>query len=156
MVTRVVVYSTPEERLASLQKVTQKNVTRGKDISLPEPYARRNSTLEKDILAQVKTVCRERFDWHVRIDVQGKITWGPNGGYLVPTQMTGMPDVIALRDKVLWGIEVKAPGGKISTAQFGNLQAMHIAGAICCIVVNAEKFFRDEVTAVMGGWLRVY
>ena len=156
MVTRVVVYSTPEERLVSLKSVTAKNVTRGKDIPLPEPYTRRNSTLEKDILAQVKTVCREKYDWHMRLDVQGKITWGANGGALTPSQMTGMPDVIALKDKVLWAIECKAPGGKISTAQFGTLQSMHIAGAVCCIVVDAEKFFKGEVTSVMGGWLRVY
>lgn len=74
--------------------------------------------------------------------------------FMIKSDMTGMPDIIALKDKVLYAVEVKAPGGRISLAQYEMLKSMHVAGAVCCIVVDINNFYADKY--FMLEFLRVY
>jgi hypothetical protein len=79
-----------------------------------------------------------------------------NGGYRRPIEaaimkglgvVAGVPDVIVIREGRVYGLELKAPGGRASAAQLETLAAMEAAGAYTCV---AEGL--DRALAVLEQW----
>jgi hypothetical protein len=80
----------------------------------------------------------------------------PNGGYRKPIEAAimkglgveaGVPDVIAIRQGRIYGLELKAEGGRATPKQLEAIAAMEAAGAYCCI---AEGL--DRALAVLEQW----
>ena len=72
----------------------------------------------------------------------------PNGGYRRPIEarimkglgvVPGVPDVIAIKDGRVFGLELKAPGGCASEAQLATLAQMNAAGAQTCIAQGLDR-----------------
>jgi len=79
-----------------------------------------------------------------------------NGGYRKPVEaailkglgvVTGVPDVIAIRDGRVFALELKAEGGRATDAQLACIAALREAGAFTCI---AEGL--DRAIACLEGW----
>ena len=114
--------------------------------SLPAPYTRRvPGHLEASILRGVLAVLAMRRVWHRRIEVQGVLTHTPGGAVLRPSRMQGLPDVIAIVDGRMWGLEAKAPGGRLSAHQAEALSGIREAGGVGLVVVEPSRL--DEVLA---------
>ena len=71
-----------------------------------------------------------------------------SGGYRRPIEaaiykrlgaISGLPDVIAIRDGVTYALELKADGGKLSETQRATLAAMIEAGAIVGVAVGIDE-----------------
>ena len=58
--------------------------------------------------------------------------------FLRPSRMQGLPDVVALKGGRMWGIEVKAPGGRVSETQAKTLLEIGAAGGIGIVVVEPQ------------------
>jgi hypothetical protein len=80
----------------------------------------------------------------------------PNGGYRKPTEaailkglgvIAGVPDVIAIHQGRVFGLELKAERGRPTETQLATIAAMEAAGAYCCIVEGL-----DRALAVLEGW----
>jgi hypothetical protein len=80
----------------------------------------------------------------------------PNGGYRRPVEaailkglgvVAGVPDVIAIHNGHVYGLELKAEGGRASEKQLATIAAMEAAGAFTCIAVGL-----DRALAVLEGW----
>ena len=80
----------------------------------------------------------------------------PNGGYRRPTEAAvmkglgvtaGVPDVIAIHQRRVYGLEVKAEGSRATDKQLATIAAMEVAGAYTCI---AEGL--DRALAVLEAW----
>jgi Holliday junction resolvase len=116
------------------------------EYSLPKAWRKRQTgVVEKDILsAFVKRLSREGFA-HVRIQVQGVIQRKQDGSACMrASTMTGVPDVIAMKNGQFYMFEVKCPGGKVSAAQVGRMKEWQKQGAICYIVVDAAGEPTDQ------------
>jgi hypothetical protein len=79
-----------------------------------------------------------------------------NGGYRRPIEAkilrglgvrAGVPDVIAIKDGRTFALEIKAPGGKLSSAQEGALIALREAGAVA---THAHGL--DQALRVLEAW----
>jgi hypothetical protein len=79
-----------------------------------------------------------------------------NGGYRKPIEAAimkglgvraGVPDVIAIHKGRVFGLELKAEGGRATPKQLEAIAAMEAAGAYCCI---AEGL--DRALAVLEQW----
>jgi len=79
-----------------------------------------------------------------------------NGGYRKPIEAAilkglgvkaGVPDVIAIHQGRVYGLELKAEGGSATPKQLEAIAAMEVAGASCCIAVGL-----DRALAVLEGW----
>jgi hypothetical protein len=108
--------------------------------ALPAPYnKRRVGCREADTLRAVLSVLNARGIWHRRIEVQGVMTHlSGRESFLRPSRMQGLPDVIAVVGGQLWGIEVKASGGRVAAVQAGTLREISAAGGVGVIVVDAS------------------
>ena len=80
----------------------------------------------------------------------------PNGGLRLRSEAArlkglgtraGAPDLILIREGRVYGLELKAPGGRASAAQLETLAAMEAAGAYTCV---AEGL--DRALAVLEQW----
>jgi hypothetical protein len=80
----------------------------------------------------------------------------PNGGYRKPIEAAimkglgvkaGVPDVVAIHKGHVFGLELKAEGGRATPKQLEAIAAMEAAGAYCCI---AEGL--DRALAVLEQW----
>jgi hypothetical protein len=80
----------------------------------------------------------------------------PNGGYRRPHEAAilkglgvtpGVPDIIVIHKGHVYGLELKAPGGRASAKQMLAMEAMDEAGAF---VRLAEGL--DSALAVLEGW----
>jgi len=142
--------------------VSRKALT-GDDIPLPAPYNKRGSIKEADVLRAVKQVLKLHNVWHRRLEGTGKIVGGKSGHVMIPGEMAGMPDLIACVGGRLIAIEVKCPGGRLSTAQYGTLRAIRDARGLSLVVCSAEKLAESlkttpwtiHVTAIIDNWLIV-
>ena len=79
-----------------------------------------------------------------------------NGGYRRPIEaaifrsigvVPGTPDVICIKDGQVFGLELKAEGGKLSEAQRATIEAMRLAGAVVEVVTGI-----DQALAALEGW----
>jgi hypothetical protein len=52
-----------------------------------------------------------------------------------------MPDVMAVMSGQSFGLEVKAPGGRLSQSQLLQLQSMQRAGARVAVVVGTDSLW---------------
>jgi hypothetical protein len=71
-----------------------------------------------------------------------------NGGYRKPVEaaimkglgvVTGVPDVIAIRDGCVFALELKAEGGRATDAQLACIAALREAGAFTCIAEGLDR-----------------
>ena len=79
-----------------------------------------------------------------------------NGGYRRPIEaaifrsigvVPGTPDVISIKDGQVFGLELKAAGGKLSEAQRATIEAMRLAGAVVEVATGI-----DQALAALEGW----
>lgn len=72
----------------------------------------------------------------------------PNGGYRKPIEaaimkglgtVAGVPDVILIHKGRTFGLELKAPGGRITERQLAAHAAMGEAGAFVCIAEGLDR-----------------
>jgi hypothetical protein len=54
--------------------------------------------------------------------------------------MQGLPDVIAIVNGRMWGLEAKAPGGRLSALQAEALAGIRDAGGVALVVVDPSHF----------------
>jgi hypothetical protein len=80
----------------------------------------------------------------------------PNGGRRAPAEAAilhglgvtaGVPDLIWIREGQVYGLELKAPGGRPSPAQRATMARMERAGAFCAICEGL-----DRALAVLEAW----
>lgn len=74
-----------------------------------------------------------------------------NGGYRTPIEaaifkgmgvVPGTPDVICIKDGRVFGLELKAEGGKLSDAQRATIEAMRAAGAVVEVAIGLDAAVR--------------
>ena len=114
------------------------------EFNLPGRFGKKDSIPEKDILKAVLFVLNNNFMFVRRVQVTGQL----RGNILTKSTLTGMPDIIAIKHGIFYGLEVKAKGGKISRVQLECLKEMQINGARVAIVTDSrdlEKIFKGEV-----------
>ena len=79
-----------------------------------------------------------------------------NGGYRTPVEaaifkamgvVPGTPDVICIKGGQIFGLELKAEGGKLSEAQRATIEAMRLAGAVVEVATGI-----DQALAALEGW----
>jgi hypothetical protein len=72
----------------------------------------------------------------------------PNGGYRKPIEAAimkglgvkaGVPDVIAIHQGRVYGLELKAEGGRATQKQLEAVAAMEAAGAHCCVAQGLDR-----------------
>lgn len=108
--------------------------------ALPAPYSTRvPGLLEAGILRGVLSVLTLRRVWHRRIEVQGVLTHKHERTFLRPSRMQGLPDVIAIVGGRMWGLEAKAPGGRLSALQAEALAGIRDAGGVALVVVDPSR-----------------
>lgn len=77
---------------------------------------------------------------------QGIFHWSNAAG---PYSVHGIPDLMAVRDGVLYGIEVKRPGGKPTPHQLRFIAAIRAAGgraAVCDTLDAVKELFDVDIT----------
>jgi hypothetical protein len=71
-----------------------------------------------------------------------------NGCYRKPVEaaimkglgvVAGVPDVIVIHEGRVYGLELKAPGGRATPKQLAAIAAMETAGAYTCIAENLDR-----------------
>jgi hypothetical protein len=109
---------------------------------LPPPWNRRDpAVLEAPIMRAVIGLLRFRGCWVTRIEGGGKLLHRKGELTFGASEMTGLPDVLAVLRGQLFGLEVKAPGGKLSQSQLTQLQAMQRAGVRVAVVVGVDELW---------------
>jgi hypothetical protein len=80
----------------------------------------------------------------------------PNGGYRRPVEaailkstgvVAGVPDMIWIKNGQVYGLELKAEGGRPTEAQLATIAKMKEAGAHCCVAAGL-----DRALAVLEAW----
>jgi hypothetical protein len=80
----------------------------------------------------------------------------PNGGARSPIEakilkgqgvVAGVPDILAIKDGVIFGLELKAEGGRLSPAQAACHAALRAAGATVTTAVGL-----DHALGILEGW----
>lgn len=95
---------------------------------------------------------------HLTVRAVGGVVWWhtPNGGARTPTEAgrfkalgvkAGIPDLLALRNGRIYALELKAPGGRVSSAQTEMLAQLRAAGAETAVAVGL-----DEALEVLSRW----
>ena len=143
-----------------LRARVKQDVVRGNSRSLPPPYSARNGTQERDVLRACRQVLKEAGIWHRRLDGTGKVISSGNGeARMIPGEMAGLPDLLCCHDGLLMAIEVKAPGGRLSPAQYATLRGIFVAGGIAMVCCSAERLSTwlktRQTTCTVDEWLDV-
>lgn len=114
---------------------------RGKDYPLPAPYNKKvEGVTEAQILKRVKECLDYLKIFYKRIDSQGKFHAG--AGCMLPSSNVGISDIIAIGSNgVFMAIEVKKPGGKISSEQWNFLHDVARAGGIAIVCVSEVEIY---------------
>ena len=72
----------------------------------------------------------------------------PNGGYRKPVEAAimkglgvraGVPDVIAIHEGRVYGLELKREGGRTTPKQLEAVAQMEAAGAYCCVAEGLDR-----------------
>jgi hypothetical protein len=117
---------------------------------LPAPWNRRDPAVhEAPIMRAVIGLLRFRGCWVARIEGGGKLLHRKGQLAIGASEMQGMPDVLAVLNGQTFGLEVKAPGGRLSQSQLSQLQAMQRAGARVAVVVGTDSLW-DWMTCRCG------
>lgn len=135
------------EYTLSGKRTKLEDYTKAKMFSLPSPLNRPGLTKEADELKRIKLELDKAGIWYKRIDTAGKIM----GDRLIPSQMKGFPDVVAIYGGKFIGIEVKARGGRVSGEQITCLQGIIAAGGRACICTNPTlvvKFIMGDIKII--------
>jgi hypothetical protein len=146
-----------------LKSPVSRKALRGDDIALPAPYNKRGTIKEAEVMRACRDVLQAHGVFFRRIEGSGKLIHGKSGAMLVRSEMIGMPDFICCVEGRLIAIEVKCPGGRLSTAQYGTLRAIRDAGGLSLVVCDASKLAESlkttpwtiHVTAIIDNWLIV-
>ena len=87
----------------------------------------------------------------------------PNGGYRKPIEsaifkglgvVSGVPDVIAIKDGHFYALELKAEDGRLSDNQKLVLARLGECGAICAVAFGLSKALRQlEEWELLKGWI---
>lgn len=111
--------------------------TAGKSYQLPRPYNRIVAgVLEAELLREARFALANAGIWHMRIEASGKII----GNRLIPSAMTGLGDIIALDGNGrLVAVEIKRPGGRLSSVQAAVLRSIIEAGGRSVVAVTPAK-----------------
>ncbi len=139
---KIIEYTNIADRLTQMKNISAKKCTEGKDRPLPAPYNRRQAgRTEADVLKECKAILRTLGIWHRRLEGIGKIVSGASGSVMTASDMKGMPDLLACKNGRLIAIEVKAPGGLISSHQWATLTSLANAGAMVCVCVDTALLY---------------
>jgi hypothetical protein len=95
---------------------------------------------------------------HLRWRAAAGVFWMhyPSGGYRTPIEAKilqalgakpGVPDVLAVREGRLYGLELKAEGGRLSPVQIDCHDALRAAGAEVAVAIGV-----DEALAQLREW----
>ena len=72
----------------------------------------------------------------------------PNGGYRRPVEaaimkatgvVAGVPDTVWIKGGLVFGLELKAPGGRVTENQLATMAAMEAAGAQTCLAEGLDQ-----------------
>ena len=100
---------------------------------------------ESEIQKQCIDWLRANGFWANKLHV-GPIQLG-NGKRWAKNPLRGAPDIIAIRDAIYYGIEVKRPGGKLSNEQIRFHEEIRAKGGAVIMVVYSLE---DMVNQLMG------
>jgi Holliday junction resolvase len=89
-----------------------------------------NKTLEKHIENQIKRYLDNLGVWYMK--VHGSMY-----------QKSGVPDIIACINGTFIGIEVKRPGGVVSSLQQYNIDEIHRSGGVAFVAYSVEDVRRQ-------------
>lgn len=138
---KIIEYTDINSRLADMKRVSKKCIE-GKDRPLPPPYNRRvPGRTEAIALREAKAALVSAGVWHRRLEGIGKIVSGASGCVMTASDMKGMPDLLACKEGRLIAIEVKAPGGRISSHQWATLVSLAKAGSMVCVCVDTSLLY---------------
>ena len=110
----------------------------GKDMRLPAPYKRVGGPLEKVIQKEIKQALDKAKLTHWRIEMSGKlVSTGANESTMIPSENPGISDIIGiLPDGRFFAIEIKRPGGKLSSHQVRFLSDIKDNNGVACVGVS--------------------
>ena len=94
--------------------------------------------LEKDIQNQILEYLKLKRIFHFRNNVGA----GMMGKRFVRFGIPGAPDIFALKNGVLYGLEVKRPGSKQSPLQKEFGDKMNAEGAVYRVVFNLDDVIK--------------
>ena len=87
----------------------------------------------------------------------------PNGGYRKPIEaaifkgvgvVSGVPDIIAIKDGHFYALELKAEDGRLSTNQTAVLARLKECGAICAVAFGLGAALKQlEQWQLLKGWV---
>jgi Holliday junction resolvase len=89
-----------------------------------------NKTLEKHIENQIKRYLDQLGVWYLK--VHGSMY-----------QKSGVPDILCCLDGRFVGIEVKRPGGIVSSLQQFNIDEIHTSGGVAFVAYSVEDVRRQ-------------
>jgi hypothetical protein len=114
---------------------------KGKEYSLPPPYNKKiEGVTEAQILKRVKDCLDYLKIFYKRIDSQGK--FHATAGCMLPSANVGIADIIAIGPGGLFlAIELKKPGGKISSEQWNFLHDVAKAGGVAIVCVSEKELY---------------
>ena len=116
---------------------------RAKYYSMPKPYNKKlEGYCERKLQREVNQLLKELGCWWLRVEGGGKVVSTNQGKRLVGSSMTGAPDNLALLDGQFLAVELKVPGGKLSTPQKNHLQKIIEQGGRAAVVVSGLDGFR--------------
>ena len=120
--------------------VTLAGSTKSKSYALPKGLSGNKEQKESDTQRQIIAYCAAHKIWCQRIEGGAKIVNSKCGPMMIPSAQTGMPDLLCIRNGIVFGVEIKRPNGKLSTPQAIKLCGMQAAGARVGIVCSADGF----------------
>jgi hypothetical protein len=100
--------------------------------------------------AQPEALIQRAIFQHIRArGVPNMFAFYPaNGGYRKPAEAkilqglgvrSGVPDIVAIHEGRVYGLEIKAPGGRATEAQIAALAAMEAAGAYTAVAEGLDR-----------------
>jgi len=105
------------------------------------------SPKESLIVKSIETLLRYFKIFHWRMYTGPRVY---RGNKFLPSLQVGMPDIIGvLPDGRFFAIEVKRPGGEISSAQLDTIQAINARGGIAFIATGTEDV-KQNLGAYLG------
>jgi len=149
-----------EKQFLNSDTTVAPNALKGKSRGLPAPYNRSTpGEKERAIQKEAMKLCADIFPFVSRIEGAGKIVTVGDEGRFINSEQKGLPDAIACKGGIMYGIEFKRSGGHLSPEQYAKLKSLHDAGAKVCICVSPEKI-REWVdigtyTCRLENWLDV-
>ena len=116
-----------------------------------QKYARPIAT-EKQIQKAVFDHLRVRgvpgiFAFHPRNEGTDMKQWNVRGFYAGLGVVSGVPDVIIIKNGQCYALELKRAGGSLTRTQMGTMARMREAGAVCEVAYGL-----DEALYQLGRW----